>query len=310
MNEEERLNKITETIIGVAIDIHRAFGSGLLESAYEACMVYDFIQAGMTVEQQKPLPVVYRGVTLECGYRLDLLIENEVIVEIKAVEKLLPIHNAQLLSYLKLAGCKVGLLMNFNVEMLKDGIQRVVNHFPESSAASASSAVTNPKAKLPVERLSLKKSCSFTAENAEVAEMDQEERLIKITETIIGVTIDIHRALGSGLLESAYEACMVYDITQAGLSVEQQIPIPVKYREVKIECGYWLDLLVDKEVIVEIKSIEKFLPIHKARLMSHLKLAGCKVGLLINFNVEILKDGIQRVVNNFPNTPRPLRPLR
>ncbi|MEK7733507.1 MAG: GxxExxY protein, partial [Planctomycetota bacterium] len=96
MNEEERLNKITETIIGVAIDIHRAFGSGLLESAYEACMVYDLIQAGMTVEQQKPLPVVYRGVTLECVYRLDLLIENEVIVEIKAVEKLLPIDNAQL----------------------------------------------------------------------------------------------------------------------------------------------------------------------------------------------------------------------
>ncbi|MEK7288615.1 MAG: GxxExxY protein [Planctomycetota bacterium] len=304
MNEEDRLNKITESIIGVAIDIHRAFGSGLLESAYEACMTYDLIQAGMTVEQQKPLPVVYRGVKLECGYRLDLLIENEVIVETKSVEKLLPIHNAQLLSYLKLAGCKVGLLMNFNVEMLKDGIQRVVNHFPESSA------VTNPKAKLPVERLSLKKSYSFTAENAEVAEMDQEERLNKITETIIGVAIYIHKALGSGLLESAYEACMVYDITQAGLSVEQQIPIPVKYREVKIECGYRLDLLVDKEVIVEIKSIETFLPIHKARLMSHLKLAGCKVGLLINFNVEILKDGIQRVVNNFPNSLRPPRPLR
>lgn len=307
MEQEERLNKITEAIIGVAIDIHKALGSGLLESSYEACMAYDLIQAGMTVEQQKPLPVVYRGVKLECGYRLDLLIENEVIVEIKSVEKLLPIHNAQLLSYLKLAGYKVGLLMNFNVEMLKDGIQRVVNHFPESSAASASSAVTNPKAKLPVERLSLKKSYSFTAENAEVAEMDQEERLNKITETIIGVAIDIHKTLGSGLLESAYEACMVYDLTQAGLSVEQQIPIPVKYREVKIECGYRLDLLVNKEVIVEIKSIEKFLPIHKARLLSHLKLAGCKVGLLINFNVEILKDGIQRVVNNFPNTPRPLR---
>lgn len=132
MNQEERLNKITETIIGVAIDVHRALGPGLLESAYEACMVYDLIQVGMKVEQQKPLPVVYRGVKLECGYRLDLMIENEVIVEIKSVEKVLPIHKAQLMSYLKLADCMVGLLINFNVEILKDGIQRVVNNFPDS----------------------------------------------------------------------------------------------------------------------------------------------------------------------------------
>lgn len=132
MNKEEKLNKITETIIGVAIDVHRALGPGLLESAYEACMVHDLMQAGMIVEQQKPLPVVYREVKLECGYRLDLMIENEVIVEIKSVEKLLPIHKAQLMSYLKLSDCKVGLLINFNVELLKDGIQRVVNNFPDS----------------------------------------------------------------------------------------------------------------------------------------------------------------------------------
>ncbi|OHC07472.1 MAG: GxxExxY protein [Planctomycetes bacterium RIFOXYD2_FULL_41_16] len=132
MDQEERLNKITETIIGAAIDVHRALGPGLLESAYEACMVYDLIQVGMKVEQQKPLPVVYRGVKLECGYRLDLMIENEVVVEIKSIDKLLPIHKAQLMSYLKLADCKVGLLINFNVELLKDGIQRVVNNFPDS----------------------------------------------------------------------------------------------------------------------------------------------------------------------------------
>ena len=132
MDQEERLNKITETIIGVAINIHRALGTGLLESAYEACMVYDLIQVGMKVEQQKPLPVVYRGVKLECGYRLDLMIENEVIVEIKSIDKLLPIHKAQLMSYLKLADCKVGLLINVNVEILKSGIQRVVNNFPDS----------------------------------------------------------------------------------------------------------------------------------------------------------------------------------
>jgi len=130
MNKEEKLNKITETIIGVAINIHRALGPGLLESAYEACMVYDLVKAGLKVEQQKPLPIVYQGVKLECGYRLDLMIENKVIVEIKSVEKLLPIHQAQLMSYLKLSDCKVGLLINFNVKVLKNGIKRIVNNFP------------------------------------------------------------------------------------------------------------------------------------------------------------------------------------
>lgn len=135
MDEEERLNKITETIIGVAINVHRALGPGLLESAYEACMVHDLAQAGLKVEQQKPLPIVYRGVKLECAYRLDLMIENEVIVEIKSVEKLLPIHQAQLMSYLKLSNCKVGLLINFNIRVLKNGIKRVVNNFPDTLRA-------------------------------------------------------------------------------------------------------------------------------------------------------------------------------
>ena len=129
MNENEKLNKITETIIGAVINVHRALGPGLLESAYEACMVYELAQAGLKVEQQKPLPIVYRGVKLECGYRMDLMIDNEIIVEIKSIEKLLPIHQAQLLSYLKLSNCRVGLLINFNIKVLKNGIQRVVNNF-------------------------------------------------------------------------------------------------------------------------------------------------------------------------------------
>lgn len=103
---------------------------------------------------------------------------------------------------------------------------------------------------------------------------------------------------------------MVYDLIQSSLKVEQQKPLPVIYREVKLECGYRLDLMIENEVIVEIKSVEKLLPIHKAQLMSYLKLADRKVGLLINFNVELLKDGIQRVVNNFPDSLRTLRPQR
>ena len=128
---KQNLNKITETIIGAAIAAHRELGPGLLESAYEACLVYELIEQKLKVERQKGLPVTYRGVQLDCGYRIDLLVENQVVVELKAVESLEPIHEAQLLSYLKLSGCEVGLLINFNVKTLKDGIRRFVHKFQE-----------------------------------------------------------------------------------------------------------------------------------------------------------------------------------
>ena len=131
MKTKKELNKITEAIIGAAINVHRELGPGLLESAYEACLAFDLSDTGLFIEQQKPLPVIYKNVKLDCGYRLDLLVEKEVIVELKSVEKILPIHKAQLMSYLKLSGCKVGLLINFNVEVLKDGIVRIVNNFPD-----------------------------------------------------------------------------------------------------------------------------------------------------------------------------------
>ena len=123
----DELNKITEAIIGAAIEIHRALGPGLLESAYVACLVYELRERGFIVLQEVPLPLIYKDVKLDCGYRLDLLVNDAVIVEVKSVESLAPIHEAQLLSYLKLADCKVGLLINFNVKMLKHGIKRLAN---------------------------------------------------------------------------------------------------------------------------------------------------------------------------------------
>jgi GxxExxY protein len=150
----------------------------------------------------------------------------------------------------------------------------------------------------------------FTAENAESAEMTERENLNRITESIIGAAIEVHRALGPGLLESAYEACLAFELAQRGLQVEQQKPLPVLYREVKLDCGYRLDLLVEEAVIVEVKAVDRLMPIHQAQLLSYLKLSGCKVGLLINFNVKVLKDGIRRVVNNFPDTLRSPRALR
>lgn len=130
MADKDMLNRITDSIIGAAIQVHRALGPGLLESAYESCMTFELVeQHGRKVERQKPLPVVYRGVSLDCGYRLDLFVDDLVIVELKAVDKLMTIHEAQMLSYLKLSGCKVGLLINFNVKILRNGVKRVVNNF-------------------------------------------------------------------------------------------------------------------------------------------------------------------------------------
>lgn len=133
MQESDRLDQISRSIIGAAIEVHRHLGPGLLESADQSCLAFEIRQLGLKLEEQKSLPFVYKRVQLDCGYRLDLVVEDEVIVEIKAIEKLLPIHDAQLLSYLRLANKRVGLLMNFHVHVLKNGLKRIVNDFPDAA---------------------------------------------------------------------------------------------------------------------------------------------------------------------------------
>ena len=120
------VNQMTSAIISGAIEVHRVLGPGLLESAYEECLCRELSLRGVPFERQRPLPVEFKGVQLDCGYRLDLLVADAVVVELKAVETLLPIHEAQLLTYLKLGGWNVGLLINFNVPLLKQGIKRRV----------------------------------------------------------------------------------------------------------------------------------------------------------------------------------------
>ncbi len=125
------MDKITDSIIGAAIEVHRELGSGLLESAYEECLCHELHLREIPFKRQMPLPVRYKNINLDCGYRLDLLVADAVVVEIKSVEQLLPIHDAQLLTYLKLGGWQVGLLLNFNVPVLKKGIRRKVLGFKD-----------------------------------------------------------------------------------------------------------------------------------------------------------------------------------
>src|SRR5438067_1033337 len=127
-------NALTDRIIGAAIEVHRHLGPGLLETAYQECLCYELSQQGLRFEQEVALPVRYKGIKLDCGYRMDLVVEDTVLVEIKAIEGLLPVHSAQLLTYLKSSGRRVGRLINFNVPILAKGLKRMVNQYPESSS--------------------------------------------------------------------------------------------------------------------------------------------------------------------------------
>lgn len=140
---------------------------------------------------------------------------------------------------------------------------------------------------------------NYTAEAAESAEMHVNE----LTEQIIGAAIEVHRVLGPGLLESTYETCLAHELGKRGLSVERQKILPIRYKSIRIEYGYRIDLLVDGKVVVELKSAPRIESIHEAQLLSYLKLSGYQVGLLINFNVKQLRTGLRRLVNNLPEPP-------
>jgi len=132
----------TPRIIGAAIKIHRSLGPGLLESAYEACLAYELDQLGLTVQRQKPVPLIYNSVKLDCGFRADLVVNGQVVVEIKCKEMLHPVDQAQLLSHLRLLDIRIGLLINFHVAVLKDGIKRMVNNYNDPASGDADSHET------------------------------------------------------------------------------------------------------------------------------------------------------------------------
>jgi len=138
----EKLTALTERIIGAAIEVHRQTGPGLMESVYEECLCYELSQLGIRFERQVQLPITYEGVKLDYGYKMDLVVEDSVVLELKTVEKLLPVHTAQLLTYLKLSGKPVGLLLNFNAPILTKGIKRLINDFSVASGLDSKNSVS------------------------------------------------------------------------------------------------------------------------------------------------------------------------
>ena len=126
-----RINELAHTVIGAALDVHKEIGPGMLESAYEACLAFELLARGLAIERQKPFPLVYRGQRVDCGYRIDLVVEGLLVVEVKSLERVQAVHRAQVLSYLRMSKMRLGLLLNFNVQWLRDGIERIVNGLPE-----------------------------------------------------------------------------------------------------------------------------------------------------------------------------------
>jgi GxxExxY protein len=138
---------------------------------------------------------------------------------------------------------------------------------------------------------------NYTEKHGEVTENHGGEMIYEdLTKIIIGCAIDVHKELGPGLLESAYEECLAFDLTNRGLKIERQKPVPIKYKEIKLECGYRIDILVEDKIVLELKSVEAFNPVHEAQILTYLKFAEKKIGLLINFNVLRLKEGIKRYI--------------
>lgn len=127
-------DQLTHAIIGSAIEVHKTLGPGLLQSAYEECLAHELAVRGIPFERQKPLPLIYKDVKLECGYRLDLVVDCRIVVDLKAVDALAPIHDAVMLTYLRLSGCRIGLLVNFNTMVLKDGVRRLVHNYKPQEA--------------------------------------------------------------------------------------------------------------------------------------------------------------------------------
>jgi GxxExxY protein len=281
-----RPNELTHAIIGAAIEVHRELGPGKPEAAYERALARELTLRGFATRMQKPVPVVYKGVKLECGFRLDVLVCNTVVIEVKSVEGVLPVHRAQTLTYLKLGGWKLALLLNFNVAILKDGIERLVLGLEEKGESGARA----------------NKPSRTTARDANPAPSfysasdsgDREAETLACE--IIASAIEIHRELGPGLLPSAYEACLCHELHLRSVAFERKRPYALSYKGTPLAELDEIELLVGGRVVVNPYALTEIQPVHEARLLSQLRLGGWMLGLLINFNTTALREGLRRVV--------------
>jgi GxxExxY protein len=281
-----RPNELTGNIIGAAIEVHRELGPGKLETAYELALSRELGSRGLPHEIQKPVPVIYKGVKLNCGYRLDLLVKNTVLIEVKSVEAVIPLHRAQVITYLRLGGWTLGLLLNFNVTVLKEGIERVVLRFAEAP----------PSGTIPSGSPLINASRRLTNHGLHSAEDSGDLEAERLAPQIIAAAIEVHRGLGPGLLASAYAACLCHEFHLRGLPFEQQRSLPLLYRGMPLGESDVVDLLVGGRVVVVARAVNENQPVHEAQVLSQLRLGRWNLGFLLNFNSLNLAGGMRRIV--------------
>ena len=281
-----KINELTHEIIGAAIEVHRELGPGKPEAAYERALSVELSRRQIPHVTQRALPIVYKGVKLDCGYRLDLLVGNIVIVEVKAVEAVHPIHRAQVLTYLKLGGWKIALLLNFNVAVLKSGVERLVLGLGEDNCATVSERAEHGTPAASVE----------TPRTFQPEEDCGDEEAEALARAVVNAAFEVHRALGPGLLPSAYQACLCHELHLHGIPFERKRSLPLVYKGTPLAETDELELVVGGKVVVNSLACSELGPVYAAAMLSQLRLGGWKLGLLVNFNAYRLADGLRRLV--------------
>ena len=281
-----KLNEITHAIIGAAIEVHRELGPGKAEAAYEHALAHELGLRGVRCRVQVPVPVVYKGMKLECGYRLDLLVVDGVVVEIKSVEFLHPVHRAQVLTYLRLGGWQLSLLLNFNVAVLKNGIERIVFGLEEAGSTTAETRWAQRK----ITATAIATPSLHSVTDCGDADIEQ------LARQVIASAGEVHRELGPGLLPSAYEICLCHELHLRGVPFARKQPLALNYKGISLPEPDEIGLLVGERLVVSPRALMEVQSVHEAELLSQVRLGGWVLGLLINFNTVSFAEGVRRIV--------------
>lgn len=259
-------NDLTGVVIRAAIAVHRQLGPALEELAYEEALSIRLTKLGIANRRQVPLPLSYKNVHLDCGYRLDLLVEKRLPLELKVVPQLHAIDDAQLMTYLRIGKFPLGLLINFNVAVLKEGIRRRVE------------------------------SREWQVPPIAHGETFGYERFDADSEAVVFGAIEVHRQLGPGLLASTYEECLCYELRVKGLDYQRGKKIPLMIDGERMSIDAEVPLVVGSELPVFSICAESLTSIHTATALARLRQGGWKQGLILNFHSQTMLQGIKRVV--------------
>ncbi|MFM9963432.1 MAG: GxxExxY protein [Planctomycetaceae bacterium] len=254
-------------LIAAAIAVHREFGPGVDEPDYERALSLELGARGIEHECQVGLPLVYKDTKLDCGYRIDLIVARHLLVELKAVDKMHPVHEAQLITYLRLSGIKLGLLINFSEMLLRDGIMRRANSHAPS----------------PRHRIKVAIDTTFDP----------------LSHEVIDAALEVQHVLGSGLLRSAYEAALAYELRLRGMKVAQRLPVNLVDREQLIPSEKEIPMVVAGQLMIACVCAKVVEPIHLARQRSLLKAAKVDTGLCFNFHAESMATEIKRISSSY-----------